>query len=161
MALWPKVNQGVGPCISLIRVDRRSSAAKTCARHPPVKESSVMTPILLLLLISGALFAQSSSQSLGTVFKQPPTVTGPAPHFADGTPDLSRRLDGGWQQLRRHLHRPETGRNPHLAAVGGKGLQVASRQRRSRGQLPSIRHSPQCPLSLAPRPDTDALLHPL
>jgi len=48
-------------------------------------------------VIASAVLAQSSppSQSLGTIFKQPPTVTGPAPHFADGTPDLSGAWMGG------------------------------------------------------------------
>jgi hypothetical protein len=61
----------------------------------------VINRIFLCLLteaaIATALFAQAGppSQSLGTIFKQPPTVTGPAPHFADGTPDFSGAWMGG------------------------------------------------------------------
>jgi hypothetical protein len=55
-------------------------------------------PLLVIeTAIASALFAQATlpAQSLGSIFKQPPTVTGPAPHFADGTPDLSGAWMGG------------------------------------------------------------------
>ncbi len=50
---------------------------------------------ILCILIGTAMFAQSSPNSLGTIFKQPPTVTGPTPHFKDGTPDFSGAWMGG------------------------------------------------------------------
>jgi hypothetical protein len=61
----------------------------------------VINRILLGLLVEAALLAQSNPaqsnpQTLGsTIFKQPPKVTGPAPHFADGIPDLSGAWMGG------------------------------------------------------------------
>src|SRR5580658_7052356 len=55
--------------------------------------SRILLGLLIEAAIASALLAQA--QNLGTIFKQPPTVTGPAPHFADGTPDLSGAWMGG------------------------------------------------------------------
>jgi hypothetical protein len=49
----------------------------------------VMRPIVLTLALAAPLLAQSE------ISRQPPKVTGPAPHLADGTPDLSGVWMGG------------------------------------------------------------------
>ena len=61
----------------------------------------VVAPVLCAAFACAAL-AQTkppapaaSAGNLGTIFKQPPTVTGPAPHLADGTPDLNGTWQGG------------------------------------------------------------------
>jgi hypothetical protein len=58
--------------------------------------NQIFAGILIGTAIASALFAQSNSPSLGsTIFRQPPQVSGPAPHLADGTPDLSGAWMGG------------------------------------------------------------------
>jgi hypothetical protein len=62
--------------------------------------------IVLGFILGGTLacmaFAQTkppapagSAGNLGSIFKQPPVVTGPTPHLPDGTPDLSGTWQGG------------------------------------------------------------------
>lgn len=55
----------------------------------------IFAGLVIQVAAVSALFAQSGGPPASPVFKQPPKVTGPAPHFADGTPDLSGVWLGG------------------------------------------------------------------
>ena len=46
----------------------------------------VLHSLLIQTAVAAVVLGQSGAGSLGTIFKQPPPVTGPAPHFKANTP---------------------------------------------------------------------------
>src|SRR5205823_13211539 len=81
--------------------ERRSlPVPAVCDKIPSWSDSKMMSRIFATVVIASAalagLLAQTNnSPKAPEIFKQPPKVTGPAPHLADGTPDLSGVWMGG------------------------------------------------------------------